>query len=891
MPNVSVDGQSFSVRGRRIWLSAVEFEYSLTPHGSWRQRLHAAADAGFNAIVTRVPWFLHEPRPGSFQFEGDLAVGDFLRLAGELGLFVVARIGPCVGGTFDGGGVPPWLSDLEGTRVREANPTFLERVTKWFQAVGAHVVPHQATVRPKSGGRALGPVVAVGVEDDWACDASAPSAAYLNELVRYAREIGIEVPILTANNAWTSVEAAVDVWSGWDELAATTRQLGAVRPGHPRIVAVRATDGRARLGARPPVPERAAQDDVARRLCEVVAGGGQFVLADGFATTHSALTQGSDVAGPFATTTHPGLVWDASGEMRKESATVRRVASFASSFGHVLAQMEPKYQSVLLDPASPSGVAVASLTGSGGTAVFAFANGRAASHRTVGLILPDGRRLDAHLGDAPVSWFLIDVDLLGVGRLDHSTICPVALLDRAFLVFVGPPGAHADLSINGIPLAATVPTGGEGSRPVVERLRELTVVVCNPAQFESMRHRAGELVFERRAGDSRAKAVRVQANGAIGSLGIEPVPAVPPPRPVQGWIARPANDLVDGTSSRYATIDAPASLTACGVRESAGWYRATFRRSSAGNVLLHAPQAADRVTLWLDGVRLGTFGDGPGASAFPVRLRLGAGEHRLVALAERLGRPVSGEHVARPSGLYGPLLEVAPLKVAGRRARGVSVDRFALAGFVYGISEGDIVPGEAVTWTIPPKHRRSVLVDASELRVTGTLVANGSPLARVSVDGTRDRGITVEHAREIQFVFDVEPDEAAYRAVAAAVRLYAVGRPIGGSHAFARWTPPATWSERTGQSSRGATRAPTWRRGTVSLRGEQQDRWLRLGSAGDGVAFVNGRCVGRFACRTPTGKATGGASSLFVPRQWLHAGDNEVVLFDLFGTEPAGVTL
>src|SRR5262245_13514131 len=70
MPNVTFDGQSFSVRGRRIWLSAVEFDYALTPAEAWPERLAAAVHAGFNAIVVNCPWSMHEERAGRLRFDG-----------------------------------------------------------------------------------------------------------------------------------------------------------------------------------------------------------------------------------------------------------------------------------------------------------------------------------------------------------------------------------------------------------------------------------------------------------------------------------------------------------------------------------------------------------------------------------------------------------------------------------------------------------------------------------------------------------------------------------------------------------------------------------------------------------------------------------------------------
>ena len=59
--------------------------------------------------ATYVPWNLHEPYPGQFDFEGDLDVAEFIKLAGELGLYVLFRPGPYICSEWDWGGLPFWL--------------------------------------------------------------------------------------------------------------------------------------------------------------------------------------------------------------------------------------------------------------------------------------------------------------------------------------------------------------------------------------------------------------------------------------------------------------------------------------------------------------------------------------------------------------------------------------------------------------------------------------------------------------------------------------------------------------------------------------------------------------------------------------------------------------
>jgi len=54
-----------------------------------------------------MPWNLHEPRPGAFDFTGRLDVHRFLRLAQKLDLYVILRPGPYICSEWDFGGLPP----------------------------------------------------------------------------------------------------------------------------------------------------------------------------------------------------------------------------------------------------------------------------------------------------------------------------------------------------------------------------------------------------------------------------------------------------------------------------------------------------------------------------------------------------------------------------------------------------------------------------------------------------------------------------------------------------------------------------------------------------------------------------------------------------------------
>lgn len=69
----------------------------------------------------------------------------------------------------------------------------------------------QAT-RISSGNRSPRPVIAVGIEDDWRCLDAKVGDAYFASLVRFAREVGVEVPLFTANSCWYAHDGMIDGW-------------------------------------------------------------------------------------------------------------------------------------------------------------------------------------------------------------------------------------------------------------------------------------------------------------------------------------------------------------------------------------------------------------------------------------------------------------------------------------------------------------------------------------------------------------------------------------------------------------------------------------------------------------------------------------------------------
>ena len=97
-----LDGEKFQILSGSIHYFRIVPEY-------WRDRLMKLKSLGLNTVETYIPWNVHEPRKGEFVFDGMADVAGFVRLAQELGLYVILRPSPYICAEWEFGGLPAWL--------------------------------------------------------------------------------------------------------------------------------------------------------------------------------------------------------------------------------------------------------------------------------------------------------------------------------------------------------------------------------------------------------------------------------------------------------------------------------------------------------------------------------------------------------------------------------------------------------------------------------------------------------------------------------------------------------------------------------------------------------------------------------------------------------------
>ena len=154
-----IQGTQFLLDGAPFQIISGEMHYPRIPRAEWQNRFRAAKAMGLNTLTAYVFWNVHEKTPGTYTFDGDANVAEFIREAQAEGLYVLLRPGPYVCAEWELGGLPSWLLKKPAAQLRTSDPRFIAAVQKWFIALGRELAPLQLSHG--------GPILAVQVENEY----------------------------------------------------------------------------------------------------------------------------------------------------------------------------------------------------------------------------------------------------------------------------------------------------------------------------------------------------------------------------------------------------------------------------------------------------------------------------------------------------------------------------------------------------------------------------------------------------------------------------------------------------------------------------------------------------------------------------------------------------
>lgn len=190
--SIRIENGQFVLDGRPFQIISGEMHYARIPREYWRDRLRKARAMGLNTISTYVFWNLHEPKPGVYDFRGQLDVAEFIREAQEEGLYVIVRAGPYVCSEWDLGGLPAWLLGDPNAKLRSREESFLRPAAEWMDHLGRELAPLEITRG--------GPIIAVQVENEYGSFGS--DKVYMSRVRDMILEAGFrDVILYTADGA------------------------------------------------------------------------------------------------------------------------------------------------------------------------------------------------------------------------------------------------------------------------------------------------------------------------------------------------------------------------------------------------------------------------------------------------------------------------------------------------------------------------------------------------------------------------------------------------------------------------------------------------------------------------------------------------------------------
>jgi len=880
MPSITYDDTSFAVDGKRIWLVSGSIHYFRIPSSLWPDRLLKAKRAGLNCIDTYIAWNFHESREGKWELKGDQDVEEFVRLAEELGLYVILRPGPYICADWDFGGLPAWLTTKTGIAYRTSNAAYTHYFDKYFRQVLRRLAELQVT----RGGN----IILIQNENEYFMTALPDRTSYLEFINQLFRRSGFDIPIITCNClSDPPLAETIECVNAWGDGVQQLKRLRIRQPRAPLMVTEYRLGDCDRWGQ----PHRTKDArETARRALEILGCGAQYNYymfhgGTNFAFWGSRLADSSD---SYETTSYD---YDAplaeGGGLTPKYYLTRLVNMLANHMGQFLAAATMGEPGVTVDDST----CILNLTSPLGRWAFVTNNGRN-DITSARISLPSGKELTLWLGLLGATAVPVSLRLAPTTVLDYCNLMPLGFYDQNILILHGPAGWEGVFSVNGLERRVSVPAGEE--RKVVD-CDGLTVVLINSELAMRTWLVGDSLVFgpsyvgetaedvvmppnlkqyEVMGPDRQVTEKKVLAAGAEARA-----PAAPR---LGNWVRTGVCTEPAAKGLEWQKIDRPRDVDHLGAHYGYAWYRVEVEEDRPRRRNLFLSDCEDRATIFLNGDLVGTWGRGDAAVREPIPANFRKGINVLTVLADNLGRLNFGPRLGELKGLYGHIHDAKPLGV--KKVKFKTQQEFTrrivprhLSYLMGELEKGPIHEAEIaiVLPTVTPIHvsftdlPHHLAVFCNE-RMAGFFPRLGSNYGDVTLGPELRKGKNV-----VKFLLwgDATPKTLDN------VRFYLLTECITGntSWGYRPWTKPQPGGMIVGKDQ------PAWYATSFTCTELKHPLFLHIIGARKGQVFLNGLNVGRFW-------TVGPQQYYYLPECWLKE-ENELLLFEEHGRIPANSTL
>lgn len=184
--------EDFLLDGKPVKLISGAIHYFRMTTDQWEDSLYNLKALGANTVETYIPWNIHEPFEGQFDFEGNKNIEKFVKLAQNLGLMVILRPSVYICAEWEFGALPSWILNEKGIRLRSTDPRFMQKVRNYFSIL----IPKLTPLQLNEGG----PVIMMQIENEYG--SYGMEKEYLRQTKNLMREFGITQPLFTSDGAW-----------------------------------------------------------------------------------------------------------------------------------------------------------------------------------------------------------------------------------------------------------------------------------------------------------------------------------------------------------------------------------------------------------------------------------------------------------------------------------------------------------------------------------------------------------------------------------------------------------------------------------------------------------------------------------------------------------------